>query len=54
MVREILQYVSCALVGAGRPSPEHEEQGIVARVFAPGEFLAMITGGVIVDAERRT
>ena len=34
----------------GRSSPECEEQGLISRLFAPGEFVAMITGGIIVDA----
>lgn len=34
----------------GSASPESEEQGLVSRTFAPGEFTAMITNGIIVDA----
>ena len=34
----------------GTASPEREEQGLVSRAFAPGEFVSMTTNGIIVDA----
>jgi len=34
----------------GRAALESEEQGLVSRRFSAGEFVAMMSGGVIVDA----